>query len=561
MAHTRPRLKLHHLLLAVNLTALWLPLLGLEALRLYDSALVRQTESELIAQAAFVAASYRAALARLAPQVFTDPAYGLALDSPWRESPGGAARWRPRPARLDLAEDSVRPPPPETLAPARPPDPLAQAVGQELQALLVDAQVMTLAGIAITDMYGTVVATTGPSRGRSLQGFEEVRRALVGEPVSVLRQRIPDAPPPAIDSISRGTLLRVFVAAPIVHVVHEQRLVAVALLWRTPASLSHVLHAKRYHLLAAAGLLLATGVLLSVLTSLTVVRPLRQLVQQAQRATAGEQGAVMPLARPITQEIAEVSQAVATMAHHLEQRAGYIRTFAMQVSHEFKTPLAAMRGALELLRDHFDQMTAAERERFLTHVDQDAARLDRLVRRLLELARAEALPTASGGRAEFATVMAQLVERYQTDGLNIVLSAPWPVATVAISSEVLETLVSNLLDNARQHGGVAVTVTLTGQIVSYGPTAVVQLEVSDDGPGMSAATAARAFEPFFTTARAQGGTGLGLAIVRALLIAHGGMIEVLDSTVGTRIRIQLVCVQDVNVSGLSSGFSARDPGV
>ncbi|MGB4946060.1 MAG: histidine kinase, partial [Candidatus Competibacter denitrificans] len=58
----RPRLKLHYLLLAVNLTVLWLPLLGLEALRLYDSALVRQTESELLAQAAFVTASYRATL-------------------------------------------------------------------------------------------------------------------------------------------------------------------------------------------------------------------------------------------------------------------------------------------------------------------------------------------------------------------------------------------------------------------------------------------------------------------------------------------------------------------
>ena len=63
MSASRPRLKLRYLLLAVNLTVLWLPLLGLEALRLYDSALVRQTESELIAQAAFVAAGYRPALA------------------------------------------------------------------------------------------------------------------------------------------------------------------------------------------------------------------------------------------------------------------------------------------------------------------------------------------------------------------------------------------------------------------------------------------------------------------------------------------------------------------
>ncbi len=68
MSLSRPRLKLRDLLLAVNLAVLWLPLLGLEALRLYDSALIRQTESELIGQAAFVAASYRAALTRRAPR-------------------------------------------------------------------------------------------------------------------------------------------------------------------------------------------------------------------------------------------------------------------------------------------------------------------------------------------------------------------------------------------------------------------------------------------------------------------------------------------------------------
>lgn len=539
MSRSRPRLKLHHLLLAVNLLALWLPLLGLEALRLYDSALVRQTESELIAQAAFVAASYRAALARLAPHALADPQYGQPLDSPWRERHGGEARWRPRPATLDLTEDRVRPPPAETLAAADPADPAAQAVGQELQTLLVDAQVTTLAGIAIADSRGVVVATTGPSQGRSLLGFEEVRRALAGEPVSLLRQRIPDSPPPAIDSISRGTLLRVFVAAPI---VHEQRILAVALLWRTPAALSNVLYGKRYHLLAAAGLLLATVVLMSALTSITVVRPLRRLVQQAQRATAGEQGAMTPLARPVTREIADLSQAVATMADHLEQRASYIRTFAAQVSHEFKTPLAAMRGALELLRDHFDGMTAAERTRFLSHLDQDAIRLERLVRRLLELARAEALPMASAGRTDIAAVVRRLADRHRAAGLAVTVVEPLPAVTVAMAGESLESILTNLLDNARQHGGAAVTVTISAQEtgkVDGERSAAVWLEISDDGPGISTANATRAFEPFFTTARIQGGTGLGLAIVKALLTAHGGAIELLASPAGTRLRLRL----------------------
>ncbi|MFZ1640504.1 MAG: HAMP domain-containing sensor histidine kinase [Candidatus Contendobacter sp.] len=533
---SRPRLKLRHLLLAVNLTVLWLPLLGLEALRLYESALVRQTESELIAQAAFVAASYRATLARLVPWAVADPAYGLPLAAPWRETNGGETRWRPRPARLDLAEDAVYPPPPDTAAPSAPPDPDAQAVGQELQALLHDAQVMTLAGIAVTDPRGTVVATTGPGLGRSLTAFDEVRRALTGEPVSLLRRRVPDSAPPAIDSISRGTSLRVFVAAPI---VQDQRIVATVLLWRTPIALSQVLHGKRYHLLLAAVLLLGTVVLMSVFTSFTVVRPLQALVRQARRATAGEQGAMEGLAKPVTREIADLSQAVAAMARHLEQRADYIRNFAAQVSHEFKTPLAAIRGAVELLRDHAATMTVAERERFLSHLDQDAARLDRLVRRLLELARADVMQAMPTDRAEVAAVVRRLAVRYESAGLRVTVSEPLPPVAVAMAEDVLESILSNLLDNARQHGGDTVTVTVAGPAPSAGSDAALLIEVSDNGPGISAANAARVFEPFFTTARSRGGTGLGLAVVRSLLTAHRGAIELGESPAGTRLRIRL----------------------
>ena len=533
---SRPRLKLRYLLLAVNLTVLWLPLLGLEALRLYESALVRQTESELIAQAAFVAASYRATLARLAPQAMADPAYGVPLAAPWREPNDRETRWRPRPARLDLAEDAVYPPPPETTAPSAPPDPVAQAVGQELQALLHDAQVMTLAGIAVTDSQGAVVATTGPSLGRSLAAFDEVRRALTGEPVSRLRQRIPDSPPPMIDSISRGAPLRVFVAAPI---LQDQRIMAAVLLWRTPIAISQVLHGKRAHLLLATALLLGTVVLMSAFTSFTVVRPLQMLVRQTQRATAGEKGAVAPLAHPVTREIAELSHAVTTMARHLEQRADYIRTFAAQVSHEFKTPLAAIRGAVELLRDHIATMTEAERERFLENLDQDAARLERLVRRLLDLARADVMQATPADRADVAAVVRRLAARYQSRGLKITVPEPLPSGWVAMAEDVLESILSNLLDNAQQHGGDAVTIAVTCPAPGAGSAAALLIEVSDNGPGISVANAARVFEPFFTTARARGGTGLGLAVVKSLLSAHRGMIELGESAAGTRLKISL----------------------
>jgi len=198
-----------------------------------------------------------------------------------------------------------------------------------------------------------------------------------------------------------------------------------------------------------------------------------------------------------------------------------------------------MRGAVELLHDHGDTMTAAERERFLSHLDQDTARLDRLVQRLLELARADVMQATPTDRAEVAVVVRRLAARYQDAGFKVTVVEPLPAATVAMAEDVLESILSNLLDNARQHGGDAVTVAVTCPLPAAGADAVLLIEVSDNGPGISAANAARVFEPFFTTARARGGTGLGLAVVKSLLTAHHGTIELGESSAGTRLRICL----------------------
>jgi signal transduction histidine kinase len=107
---------------------------------------------------------------------------------------------------------------------------------------------------------------------------------------------------------------------------------------------------------------------------------------------------VAGLALAGTREIAELSHSLVTMAETLEARADYIRGFAAEVSHEFKTPLAAMRGTVELLQEHLATMTEAERRSFLANLAEDVTRLDRLVRRLLDLARADVMRRSGPGR-------------------------------------------------------------------------------------------------------------------------------------------------------------------
>jgi signal transduction histidine kinase len=539
------RLRLRSILLLTNLVILALPLGGITWLRLYESALIRQTESELIAQAAFVSASYRSIAERLTAPDSGDPIaanraledYGYVLvASPQGRDPG--EHWRPRAPVLDLAEDRILPtaPPPEPGEHNA--DPLAWRIGQELNPILQQAQRSTLAGIAVVDYRGVVVASTRDrgedDLGLSLLNHEELRRALGGEEVSTLRARRSDQPAPPLDSISRGSRLRVYVAEPI---LREGRVLGAVLLVRTPANLRHAIEGKRQPLIVAGLALLGLVLALTLFSALTISRPVRQLVDQAHRAARGETGAVTPLAHPGTQEIAELSETVAAMARTLEQRAQYIRDFAAHVSHEFKTPLTAIQGSVELLREHGAEMSAEERARFLGILNQDAQRLENLVRKLLELARADVMRVGEES-CDLSAVLAGVAQRQRGLGLDVQSPVREDTVTVAMAAETLDSILGNLLDNARHHGGPGVRVRLDWALDGGTPPCAV-ITVADDGQGISAANAERIFEPFFTTRRHSGNTGLGLAIIRSLLTAHGGGIELAPVERGACFRVRV----------------------
>ena len=525
-ARRRYRPRLRTVFLLVNLLVIALPLAGVGVLRLYESALVRQTESALIGQAAIVAAAYKVALRRqLAANGRSLADYGTEVGAAAPDGP-----WRPRPATLDFAVDPVLPRPPEAFVPPTRADPLAQAAGRELMPALREAQFVTLAGIRVLDADGVVVATTGEELRRSLANREEVARALGGETVSVMRDRVSDEPPPALASISRGSRVRVFVAMP---VLDGNRLLGVVVLSRTARSLFQALYGKRRAIAGAAGLLLAVVLGISLATSFLVTRPVQAVIRQTERASRGEAHAVIPLERPGTREIARLSESVARMAQSLEQRSGYLRTFASHVSHGLKTPLTAIRGTVELLREHLDDMSAGERGRFLANLEADTDRLARSVARLLELARADVAPV--GERCDASDVIDRVAARYRGAGRTVRVVDGDGAGAVAIGEDALDAVLTNLLDNAFQHGGPAVSVDLRARR----DAGAAVLLVEDDGRGVSEANAGRIFDPFFTTARGDGGTGLGLAVVRALVEAHGGEIRLRPRERGAAFEIRV----------------------
>ncbi|HHI82344.1 MAG TPA: ATP-binding protein, partial [Rhizobiales bacterium] len=104
---------------------------------------------------------------------------------------------------------------------------------------------------------------------------------------------------------------------------------------------------------------------------------------------------------------------------------------------------------------------------------------------------------------------------------------------VAMSPENLEMMLSNLIDNARQHKADRV------EISADAGNGKVVIRVHDNGEGISPANRAKIFTPFFTTRRSAGGTGLGLGIVRSIAEAHGGAIRVMESTKGALFELTL----------------------
>jgi signal transduction histidine kinase len=392
---------------------------------------------------------------------------------------------------------------------------------------------MTLAGIRIVDLRGTVVSSSHDELGQSLAHREEVARALRGEMVSLFRKRVSDEPPPPYSSLSRGTGVRVFVAVP---VVADDRVLGAVVLARTPMTLGKAFYQDRFNLLANAAILVGAVLAVSLLAAALIIRPVRALMRQTRAIAAGDASGMHELAHPGTHEIAQLSRSFADMATKLSQRAEYIRGFAASLSHEFKTPLAAIAGTAELLRDHAAGMSAEERDRFLGNLVADTQRLSVLVHRVLELARADMM-SPGDVRANLAEVLATLVESCRVSGPSIELAGLDHAGQARIDEETLLAILRHLVDNARQHGSKNVGLRIRAQVVEE-PRSVI-LDVEDDGPGISEANRARVFDPFFTTARDRGGTGMGLTIARALLRAHGGTIELVPSEKGTCFRLMI----------------------
>lgn len=240
-------------------------------------------------------------------------------------------------------------------------------------------------------------------------------------------------------------------------------------------------------------------------------------------------------------EIGDLARALDQSVHRLAARAEAAERLATDLSHELKTPLAAIRGAAEILGD--PEMDAAARERFLGNIRAESSRLERLTRGLLELEQSERreltpprIEELDPVRlvTEFVDRIAPVAERHRIE-ISVRTESVPPIRSC---EDYLERILFALLENAIKFSPPGERVDVVVRPTAGG----VGISIGDRGPGLPAELGMRIFDRHVTDPERgeRRGSGLGLAIVSRLVAALGGSIEATSRPGGgARFRFEL----------------------
>lgn len=506
-----PVLRFRSIIFATLLLVAALPGIGAVFLRVYENALVRRTEGELVAQSAALAASaavvWPGASEQAAPM-------DVQFEEPVTE--------------VDLQSATVLPERPAPIISRVPVNPDAAAVLQKLKPVIAQTKAVTLASIQLLDRNAIVL--NGYGAGGSLINAAEVATALRGQPTTVLRQNASYRQTYPLEWLSRASSLRLHHARP---VRVDGKVVGVVLVSRSPRALFKGIYEDRGKIALGVIFIFGALVLISAILVRALVRPIENLSNATRTMATGR---AITLQRPSLQvvEIRALFDDFEKMAEAIAQRSRYLRDFAAALSHEFKTPLASISGAIELLEDHVDTMSESDRNQFLGNIATDADRLSRLVRRMMELAKADMQLPDGTERIDVVPILAKIADSYRSSLFNVEVQAGCDSSGALIDPLSLETIAATLVENSRQAGATKVLIDtkyVDGRIT---------IGFEDDGSGVPASDCERLFEPFFTSKRHAGGTGMGLSIARSLAEAHGGTLGLAHSSRGARFELALV---------------------
>jgi two-component system sensor histidine kinase KdpD len=199
------------------------------------------------------------------------------------------------------------------------------------------------------------------------------------------------------------------------------------------------------------------------------------------------------------------------------------------LSHDLRTPLAAITGAATTLRDESAAIDGAQRRELLETICEEADRLERLVRNLLDMTRLESGALAVKRQwMPLEEIVGSALTRMETQlgGRPVRTDLPVDLPLVSADAVLLEQVFVNLLENAAKYTPPGSPVEIAARAPA-GAGAIV-IEVADRGPGIAPRDQTRLFDKFHRGPQAgsagSSGVGLGLAICRGVITAHGGTI-------------------------------------
>ena len=278
------------------------------------------------------------------------------------------------------------------------------------------------------------------------------------------------------------------------------------------------------------------AVVLSLFVSGTIARPVRRLRREANELL-DRRGRLRGRFKGSKRrdEIGDLARTLAEQSRRLGDHVAFIESFAADVSHEFKNPLASIRTATEMLAESEDP---ADRRRFRLMVEAEVARLQKLLSAVREITQIDAQIEAEAPQpVALDKLLGELVEGFRrrvAEGrVRFLLEAPGEPLTVLSSPDRLAQACENVLDNALSFAPPGSTVKVS--VAREGAAAVLQ--VADQGPGIPPEHLGRVFDRFFSyrpddpLAR-RDHAGLGLAIVKAIVEGYGGTVSAANGADG-----------------------------
>jgi two-component system, NtrC family, sensor histidine kinase GlrK len=297
---------------------------------------------------------------------------------------------------------------------------------------------------------------------------------------------------------------------------------------------------KRQHLAQLVGLALLLALLMALTLGRWLTRPLRQLEQSI--TALGENRLDAPIELSGPQDLRRLGQQLSWLRDRLTELDADKARFLRHVSHELKTPLAAVHEGVAVLKDRVAGPLSNDQVEVVAILERHTMALQQQIETLLRFNAAafearRLLRTRCDLRALLQEVIDQQRLQWQAHSLYIRLEGGpmW----IHIDRDKMASAFANLLSNAIRFSPPGGEVRI---VLSQAPGEAV-VDIADQGPGIEQADKARIFEPFYRGRRQPEhhlpGTGVGLSIVQEYVVAHGGTVRLLDTGTGAQVQLRL----------------------